>query len=412
MNLNNSAERDANFRVPVLPISTLSSDPHGVYRHYRKEIPFILSEAGVYLILRADDVLSLCSDAKTRQVETELVTLRGVGDGPIWEFVQNGMLTSNGDVHLRRRSPLTRTFAFKMIDALRPLIRETVAQIADAVAPDGGMDLLEDFAALIPAKIIASILGLPQDDVKRFTEIVYRFSPLLGGSWRAHDVPQLQRAAGELRSYVADVVARRSYKKNNDFVSRLLFDVESDGSLSAEEVITQIMTLIVGGSDTTRSAIVIQLAVLLQHPDQWDAVLKNHDLVPKAVLECLRYEPAIGSVPRVTTTDIELDGMLLPANKACSLVTMSALRDEHLYRDPDRLDITREQLKWHPVFGAGAHRCLGEALAKAELEEALTVLAERFPTIRAGGAFPKVNGFSGIRTVQNFPVTWDADRHR
>ncbi|MGV1886560.1 cytochrome P450, partial [Rhizobium sp. 23-156E] len=79
---------------------------------------------------------------------------------------------------------------------------------------------------------------------------------------------------------------------------------------------------------------------------------------------------------------------------------------------PDRLDITREQLKWHPVFGAGAHRCLGEALAKAELEEALTVLAERFPTIRAAGTFPKVTGFSGIRTVQNFPVTWDANRAR
>ncbi|MGV1886601.1 hypothetical protein ACQZ55_31910, partial [Rhizobium sp. 23-156E] len=131
MTLDNSAERSTNFRVPVLPISTLSADPHRVYRHYRKEIPFILSEAGVYLILRANDVLSLCSDAKTRQVETELVTLRGVEDGPIWEFVRNGMLTSNGDVHLRRRSPLTRTFAFKMIDALRPLIRETVAQIAD-----------------------------------------------------------------------------------------------------------------------------------------------------------------------------------------------------------------------------------------------------------------------------------------
>ncbi|MBO9097797.1 MULTISPECIES: cytochrome P450 [unclassified Rhizobium] len=394
--------------VPTLSMETLASNPHEVYRHFRGELPFIRSEAGVYLVLRADDVLNLYSDAKTRQVETELINLRGVKDGPIWDFMTNGMLTSNGDAHTRRRSPMAKTFAFRMIAALRPHIRQTISEIADAVTPDGCMDMLDDFATVIPARVIASILGLPRDDVSKFSEIVYRFSPLLGGSWLAQDVPELQQAAGDLRRYVGEIVTRRSRDKADDFVSEFMSNVEEEGSLTAEEAITQIMTLIVGGSDTTRSAMVIQLSLLLQHPDQWNAVVENRDLVPNAVLECLRYEPAIGSVPRVTTMDIQLDGYVLPAHKACSLVTMSALRDEKLYPEPERFDISREQLKWHPVFGGGAHRCLGEALARAELEEALTVLAERFPGVKAAGEFPKVRGFSGIRQVQNFAVTLNA----
>lgn len=100
-----NSERSSDRKIPVLSISALSSDPHGIYRHYRKDIPFILAETGVYLILRADDVLGLYSDAKTRQVETESLTLRGVKGGPIWDLMQNGMLTSNGDAHVRRRSP-------------------------------------------------------------------------------------------------------------------------------------------------------------------------------------------------------------------------------------------------------------------------------------------------------------------
>ncbi|MBB4952262.1 cytochrome P450 [Agrobacterium vitis] len=394
--------------IPVLPIATLRHHPHMVYRHFRRELPFILSEAGAYLVLRGDDVLHLQGDTKTRQVETELLSLRGVKDGPIWDFMTNSMLTSNGDTHQRRRSPMSKTFAFKMIDALRPHIRKAISDIADNMAPVCGMDVLDDFATVIPATIIASILGLPQADVGRFSEIVYRFSPVLSGSWLAQDVPELQQAAADLRAYVGEIVTRPHIDKAQDFVSEFMSNVENDGSLSAEEAITQIMTLIVGGSDTTRSAMVIQLSLLLQHPDQWKAIVENHDLIPNAVLECLRYEPAVGSVPRVTTMDIELDGRILPANKACSLVTMSALRDERLYSEPERFDIMRQHLKWHPVFGGGPHRCLGEALARAELEEALIVLAERFPNIKATQDFPEVTGFSGIRQVGNFLVTLNA----
>ena len=391
--------------IPTLPVSELKHNAHEIYRHFRSKFPFILSETGAFLVLRGDDVVSLYGDTKTRQIETELLSLRGINDGPMWDTMKNGMLTSNGEVHRRRRAPMTRTFAFKMIAALRPHVRQTVTELVDSFASKGEMEFLEDFATPIPARIIASILNLPKEDIPRFTDIVYRFSPILGAAYPAEDVPKLQRAAAELWQYVADLLEARRPEKGNDFLSLYIAATDEGDTLSPDEVIAQMMSLIIGGSDTTRAALVIQLAALLKNPEQWRVLVETPDLIPNAVLECLRYEPSVASVSRFTIGDLELDGRILPANRVCTLSTMSALRDEAWYHDPDRLDITREQPKWHPVFGGGAHRCLGEALAKAELEETLSMLVERFPDIKAMGAFPKVIGYSGIRQVESFPVS-------
>lgn len=404
MSANVPAGRFGADGIPTLPISELYDNAHEIYRHFRGKIPFIMAETGVCLILRGDDILSLYNDTMTRQAETDLLTLRGINDGPIWDFFSNGMLHSNGDVHRRRRAPMTRTFAFKMITALRPYIRQTVNEIIDSFVEKGEMEFLEDFATPVPARIIASILGLPKEDIQRFTDIVYRLTPVLTGSYKLEDVPHLQRAVGDLRQYVEEIFNARRLAKSNDFLGEYIATADESGALSPDEAIAQLMTLIIGGSDTTRSALVIQLAALLANPDQWKLLVENPDMVPSAVSECLRYEPSVGSLARVTIDDIELDGQVLPAKRPCYLVTMSALRDETWYKNPERLDITRPQPKWHPVFGGGAHRCLGEALARAELEESLAVLVQRFPDIKAKAAYPKVFGFSGIRTVEAFPV--------
>lgn len=301
---------------------------------------------------------------------------------------------------------MSRAFAFKIMAALRPAIRRTAEDILDDLEHQGGMEILNDFSTRVPARIIASIIGLPKADVPKFTDIVFRFSPVLSGSWTANDVPQLEQAALQLKEYVKTAVAHQKHHDGDTFLGKYLADVEEAGDLNEQEALTQLMSLIIAGSDTTRSALVIQLAMLLGHRDQWDLLLQDRSHVQNATLECLRYEPAVGSVPRFTTEDIEIGGLILPANRPCLLMTMSALRDRSWYPDPDRFDITRAQQKWHPVFGGGAHRCLGEALAKVELEESLSALLERFPMMRPQGSFPRVSGYAGIRKVEPFPVQW------
>jgi cytochrome P450 len=173
------------------------------------------------------------------------------------------------------------------------------------------------------------------------------------------------------------------------------------------ETVIQIVTLILGGSDTTRAALVIQTSLLLQHREQWNSVCRDFALVPGAVAESLRYEPAVGSFMRVTLEDIELDGWVIPRNRMLSLSTLSAMRDPACFSDPDTFDIRRaDHPRKHTVFGIGAHRCLGEILATVELEEGLAALTARLPDMRLAGEPPIIRGSGGIRTVEDTWVCW------
>jgi hypothetical protein len=151
----------------------------------------------------------------------------------------------------------------------------------------------------------------------------------------------------------------------------------------------------------------MQVALLLRHPEQWEAVGRDPGLIPAAVAESLRYEPSVGSTARVAREDIVLDGRVLPAGSLIILSTMSAMRDEHAYAWPDVFDIRRNDFpRLHPVFGGGAHRCIGEALARVELEEGLSALTRLTPELRLAGVMPVVQGHAGIRRIDALHVAW------
>ena len=151
------------------------------------------------------------------------------------------------------------------------------------------------------------------------------------------------------------------------FLSRFLAEAEAAGDLTSEEVVVQLVQMIIGGTDTTRVAGAMQAALLLQHPQQWAAVRRDPRLIPAAVAEALRYEPSVGSAGRVAREASDLDGSVVPAGSMILLSTLSALRDEAAFHDPDTFDIRRADLpRLHPIFGGGAHRCIGEALARIE----------------------------------------------
>jgi cytochrome P450 len=236
---------------------------------------------------------------------------------------------------------------------------------------------------------------------------VYTVAKAFSSSFAREDVPAIEAAVRDLISYAYGLLESRRATPANDFLSSYVAALDESEKLSAIETVIQIITLILGGSDTTRAAMVIQTALLLQHRNQWDAVCRDFALVPGAVAESLRYEPSVGSFMRVTLEDIELDGWVIPANKMLSLSTLSAMRDPTLYAAPDTFDIRRtDHPRKHMVFGMGAHRCLGEVLAAVELEEGLAALAARIPEMFLDGAPPHIHGSGGIRTVDDFRVCW------
>jgi len=402
-----AASIPAGGQPPSLTVQQLDQDPHGVFRRYRQLTPLLKREGSGYIALRAADIEPLAFDPRTRQIETEQLTVRGIHSGPLVDLWSNSMLFSNGPEHRSRRAPMSRAFAFKLIEMLRPRIRAAATRILDEHLQAGQMNFLDDFAALIPARVIAEILGIAADDVPRFTQLVYSVSRSLSISYAPEEIAPMQESAGQLLQYVEQLLAGNGAMLENEFLQTYLATVADANTLSAAEILSQIVTVIIAGSDTTRGAIAVQVSLLLQHRDQWEAVCSDPALIPGAVSESLRYEPVVGSIPRFTLADIELDGFIVPRNNILSLSTLSAMRDPSQYAEPDRFNIRRtDHPRRHLVFGMGVHRCLGEILARAELEESLAAVVSKLPELQLAGNPPALSGHGGIRRIDGMRVRW------
>jgi cytochrome P450 len=398
--------RSATEDLPILTTERLDADPHGVFRRYRRTHSLVAHEAGGYFVLRLANVERLSKDPRARASETEFPEMHGVTGGPLFDVFRHGMLTANGDAHRRRRSPFSRTFAARMITELRPHIRRSAEELVDGWYADGQVDFLEQFAAQVPARVICDLLGLPREDIPSFTNLVYKVSRFLSLSFTPDEIPGIEAAARQLQAYVEETLDHRRRAPCGDFLSKFVATADDAAEMTPVEIIVQIVQLIIGGTDTTRVAIVMQVALLLQHHEQWMAVCRDPGLIPATVEESMRFEPSVASTSRVAAEDIEVGGAIIPAGTFVTLSIMSGMRDESAYDDPDVFDIRRvRRPRLHPVFGGGPHRCIGEMLARAELEESLAVLTARIPQLRLDHA-PAITGHFGIRRVDTMRVSW------
>jgi cytochrome P450 family 103 len=394
-------------KIAMLTVAELEADPHGVFRRHRPLTPLVAHEAGGYMVLRAKDVAQLMMDPRLQATGTGYPELHGVSEGALFDLFAHSMLTANGTVHRQRRSPFTRTFAARMIADLRPHIRKTAEELIDDWQGKGEVDFVDRFAALVPARTISAMLGLPKEDIPHFTRLVYSVSRFISFTFGPGDLPEIAASARELESYVRELADARRKAPRGDFLSAFLADADEKGELSPIEIIFQIVGVIIGGTDTTRVAMAVQVALLLEHREQWDAVCRDPALIPGAVVEGLRYEPSIASTFRFALEDIELDGGRLPGGSFVTLSMMSAMRDEMVYQRADMFDIYRtDHPRLHPIFGGGPHRCIGEALAKAELEEGLAAVTTRLPQLRLVDGLPKLQGHSAIRRIDEMRVRW------
>jgi len=392
--------------IPMLMIAPLEADPHGVFKSYRSSHSLVRHEAGGYFVLRFADVERLIRDPRCKASGTVFPEMRGITEGALFDLFNEGMLTANGEAHRRRRTPFSKAFAGRMISALRSNIRHAAEELVDEWYGDGQTELVAHFAAQLPGRLMADLLGLPREDIPAFTKLVYKVTRFFNFATPAEELPEIEAATRQLQDYVEDAIDRRRRKHHGDFLSTFLEQADTANEMSPLEKTTQIMSLIIGGTDTTRVAIASQTALLLQHPEQWAAVIQDPGLIPAAVAEAMRFEPSVGSVGRVAAEDIEVAGALLPQGAFVTLSTMSGMRDDAVWDRPDVFDISRpKQQRVHPIFGGGPHRCIGEALATAELEEALAVLTQRIPQLRLEKA-PTVTGASSVRRIDTMLVSW------
>lgn len=376
--------------APAISFDGEGQDPHDYLKSFRERAPLARTPLGIVLALRHRHLELVTSDA-TRQMETETKVMQGITSGPIWDLTTTGMLFANGEVHRRRRAPVSRTFAFKLMDAMRPKAAALAAELVGERRGKGPIDFVGEIAAQIPARIIADILGIPRSDLPVFMQWIADTAESLGFMDTGRR-PQIEKSLVEFNAYVESLFAERRVRPREDFITAYLRTTTEDGELSEAEIRTQVLGLILAGSDTTRGSLCMILAHLLRHPEHWRAFCADPDGLKKGVVdEGLRFEPIVSGVPRVAVRDLEIDGYLVPAGTPIAVSFLSALRDPEVYADPDRFDIRRtDHPRWHPVFGGGAHRCVGEALARAELEETLATIARLAPNTELVGDFPKL----------------------
>jgi cytochrome P450 len=395
--------------IPVVSSLDLERDPHGLFRHWRQQSPVVQREDGACLVLRADDVERLLKDPRTQQIDGALYArMRGVPPGPLFDLLATSVLLSEGDAHRRRRAPLSRTFAFRAIESLRDMVRTAAEGLIDGFEADGAADLVQAFCAPLPPLVMSQILGVPASEAQAFARSVYKVSHAFAPALPGEDMDAMVEGA---RWLIDHVKAWFNTAAAGQTPGSTLFDdmlaAIGAGELTEAEAAAQIVTLIIGASDTTRGALAVQVSLLAERGADLGDFSEDHDRARAAVEEALRFEPPVGSFPRFSTEAITLDGMVIPAGQLVSLSTLSAMRDPARFHDPDTFLIDRQDhVRWHMAFGAGAHRCIGEALARLELEEGLMALCRKLPGLRLAGPPVKVEGYAGIRRIGELKVTW------
>jgi len=380
-------------------------DLHGAYRAARAISPVVRNPMGIATGLRARHMETILSDV-TRQMESESLMMQGVTSGPLWDLRQTAILFSNGDAHRRRRQPLARTFAFKLMEGMRPKAAAVASELVGERLGAGEIDFLGEVSANIPARIIADILGIPRSDLPYFQGLVENAVQTLGffdQSLRA----QYEASITEFDAYVGKLIEDRLKTPRGDWLSEFAAAAKEAGELSDAEIRTDVIALIVAGSDTTKNSIAMTLNLLLEHPDQWRALVADPDGMKKgASAEGLRYEPVALGVPRFAVSPFELDGYDITPGMLIFFSIVSACRDPEIYANADAFDISRtDHPRWHFAFGGGAHRCLGEALARVEIEETLAAIAKLAPNTSVTGPRPTMKA-APIRAVDQLRVAF------
>ncbi|MGW3008754.1 cytochrome P450 [Streptomyces sp. NPDC001219] len=303
--------------------------------------------------------------------------------------------------HNTQRRMLIPSFSVKRVAALRPEIQRVVDGLLDRMLAQGPpAELVSAFALPVPSMVICSLLGVPYGDHEFFEEESRR---ILSG----RTAEEAEDARLKLEEYLTGLIAAKEQRPGDGLLDELIEDRLRAGSLTREELVRLAMILLVAGHETTANMISLGTFTLLQHPEQLAQLRAEEGLMPAAVEELLRFLSIADGLLRVATEDIEVGGQVIRADDGVLFPTSLINRDDAAYPSPDELDLDRSA-HHHVAFGFGIHQCLGQNLARAEMEIALRSLFTRIPDLRLAVPAEGIP-FKGGDTLQGMielPLAW------
>jgi cytochrome P450 len=378
----------------------INADPYPVYRRLREEAPLYYNDAhDFYALSRFEDVERGLSDRAT------FIS----GRGGILELIKAGiemppgiLIFEDPPTHTIHRALVSRVFTLRRVTALEPKIREFCVQSLDALVGAERFDMIADFGAQMPMRVIGMLLGIPEEDqaaVREYSDKSLRTEP---------GQPQNFSQGFAQGQMFGEYIDWRAEHPSDDIMTQLLqaeFEDETGATrrLTRNEILTYVNVIAGAGNETTTRLIGWAGKVLADHPDQRRALVDDPALIPGAVEELLRYEPPPPHVGRCTARDVELHGGIIPAGSAVLCLVGAANRDDRRFPDGDTFDIRRDNGP-HLAFGFGPHFCLGAALARLEGRVALEELLRRFPEWDVDLDGARLASTSTVRGWEALPV--------
>ncbi|WCN82641.1 cytochrome P450 [Micromonospora sp. LH3U1] len=306
--------------------------------------------------------------------------------------------------HTRLRRTVNAPFMVKRVEALRPRIQEVLDNLIDEMlAGPNPTDLVQALGLPVPTMVITEILGAPYEDHELFQTTSHKLV--------SHEATpeEAQEAAQALGGYIGDLFQRRLSDPGDDVLSEMAGRVKV-GEMTPQEAITMAMAILIAGHETSASMISLGTLALLRNPDQLALLRENDDpkFVANAVEELLRYLTIVHTgIRRIANEDIELHGKVIKAGDGVIFDLSGANWDAEEFPDPERLDL-RRPARQHHAFGYGAHQCLGQSLARVELQVVYGTLYKRIPTLALAVPFEEVEfAMEGVAYgLKSLPVTW------
>jgi cytochrome P450 len=386
------------------------ANPYPLYHRLRNEDPVHWDPfLHAWVVTRYADVIQVLHHFSANRTPTpEQLSAMGLAAmNPIAQVMVRQMLFLDPPIHTRLRALASAAFTVRRVERMRSHIQEIMDHLLDAVASNGRMDVVADFASPAPAIVTAELLGVPVEDHQQLKEWSADFAEMLGNFQHNPDrFPRILRSVENMCSYFRSAMQEQRVNPRDGLVSAMMAADVDGAKLTEDEIIANLIVTMVGGQETTTNLIGNGMLTLLRNPAVMARLRADSSLMPSAVEELLRYESPSQHTARLAPEDVEMGGKHIRKRQAVIAVMGAANRDPERFPEPDRLDIDRKDNR-HVAFGWAAHFCFGAALARMEGQIAFETILRRSPGLTLDTSIPlEWRHNLGLRGLTRLPITF------
>jgi cytochrome P450 len=366
----------------------IAGPPHELFAELRRTQPVyfqeMTGEPGYWMVLKHADVVHVAREPELFSASEGGVMLENLEAGQL-EMMRNMLLAMDPPRHVDYRRPVAPRFKARVIAQMEPQIRAICREIMAAAAAQGDVEFVHDVTSSLPSRVIGQLMGLPEADLPMIHRLAEMQTSSQDSDYAAvggEDVPQ---ASIDMAMYAIEFAMRRRNEPPKEDLTTLLLETDFNGNYMTDiDFGSFFVQLVTAGNDTTKTMLASGLLTLLDHPDQLAMLRADPALIGSAVEEILRYQNPLHYFRRTATADTELHGVPIKRGDKVAMIYTSANRDEGVFADPQRFDITRHPNP-HLSFGIAEHFCLGVHLARLEGKIFFEELLATFPSIELIG---------------------------